>query len=329
MLIAAPAVVAAAELEREPRRRAEPCLASPRLAEPMTLVERDRARVRDDAVSDAHPPLRARVTTSATSAPPSPWRIHSGATNSPSSSTASPRAMTAENPIGMSCSSVTTRTLPERTCSTGTSMTSGWAVSASRYALPDERRAPLHLDQRWDVVEPRGAQADGVGIGHGRLTVRQTWISRPRNVTGTRHPPGRYSHAVGRARLLVVLSIAVLAALAAIPAVAPAASFTWDLTHDFTTASPGANPDKDSYGGHPWSYEEGGRSRLTRSRRHQRRPQPGGGRRAAPRTLPSTLRRHHLEWVGELSRRQAVLQPTATASRRSSPGPPRCQAASA
>ena len=67
---------------------------------------------------------------------------------------------------------------------------------------------------------------------------------------------------MGRARLLVVLSIAVLAALAAIPAVAPAASFTWDLTHDFTTASPGANPDKDSYGGHPWSYEKSGQSRL-------------------------------------------------------------------
>ena len=70
---------------------------------------------------------------------------------------------------------------------------------------------------------------------------------------------------MGRARLLVVLSIAVLAALAAIPAAAPAASFTWDLTHDFTTTSPGANPDKDSYGGHPWSYEEGGRAGCRRS----------------------------------------------------------------
>ena len=62
---------------------------------------------------------------------------------------------------------------------------------------------------------------------------------------------------MGRAGSFTVLFIAVLAALAAIPAVAPAASFTWDLTHDFTTASPGANPDTDSYGGRPWRYEEG------------------------------------------------------------------------
>ncbi len=67
---------------------------------------------------------------------------------------------------------------------------------------------------------------------------------------------------MGRARSLVVLSIAVLAALACIPAAASAASFTWDLTHDFTTTAPGANPDKDSYGGHPWSYEKSGQSRL-------------------------------------------------------------------
>ncbi len=67
---------------------------------------------------------------------------------------------------------------------------------------------------------------------------------------------------MGRARSLVVLFLVVLAALACIPAAASAASFTWDLTHDFTTTAPGANPDKDSYGGHPWSYEKSGQSRL-------------------------------------------------------------------
>jgi hypothetical protein len=67
---------------------------------------------------------------------------------------------------------------------------------------------------------------------------------------------------VGRARSLVVLFIVVLAALACIPAAASAASLTWDLTHDFTTTVPGANPDKDSYGGHPWSYEKSGQSPL-------------------------------------------------------------------
>ncbi len=67
---------------------------------------------------------------------------------------------------------------------------------------------------------------------------------------------------MGRARSLAVLSVVVLAALVCIPAAASASSFTWDLTHDFTTTSPGANPDEDSYGGHPWSYEEGGGNRL-------------------------------------------------------------------
>ena len=79
---------------------------------------------------------------------------------------------------------------------------------------------------------------------------------------GSRRPSARYSHAVGRARSLAVLFVAVLAALACITAGASAASFTWDLTHDFTTTAPGANPDKDSYGGHPWSYEKGGQNRL-------------------------------------------------------------------
>ncbi len=62
------------------------------------------------------------------------------------------------------------------------------------------------------------------------------------------------------ARWLVV-TLGLLAALACFPGAASAASFTWNLTSDFST-SPIANPDKDSYGGHPWSYEEAGGVKL-------------------------------------------------------------------
>jgi hypothetical protein len=47
-----------------------------------------------------------------------------------------------------------------------------------------------------------------------------------------------------------------------IPAVAAAGTYTWDLNSNFTATAPGANPDHDSYGGTPWSYEEGGGTRL-------------------------------------------------------------------
>jgi Bacterial Ig-like domain len=47
-----------------------------------------------------------------------------------------------------------------------------------------------------------------------------------------------------------------------IPAVAAAGTYTWDLNSNFTATAPGANPDKDSYGGTPWSYEEGSGTKL-------------------------------------------------------------------
>ncbi len=40
-------------------------------------------------------------------------------------------------------------------------------------------------------------------------------------------------------------------------ALARATTFSWDMPTGFTDAAPGANPDSDSYGGHPWSYAEG------------------------------------------------------------------------
>jgi hypothetical protein len=67
--------------------------------------------------------------------------------------------------------------------------------------------------------------------------------------------------AVGRVRLLAV-TFGILAALACLPSAAAAANFTWNLTSDFST-SPLTNPDKDSYGGHPWSYEKAGGAKLT------------------------------------------------------------------
>jgi hypothetical protein len=66
---------------------------------------------------------------------------------------------------------------------------------------------------------------------------------------------------VGRARWFVG-TVAVLAAFACLPAVAAAANFSWSVTSDFST-SPLANPDKDSYGGHPWSYESARGAKLS------------------------------------------------------------------
>jgi hypothetical protein len=66
---------------------------------------------------------------------------------------------------------------------------------------------------------------------------------------------------VSDARWLLV-TLGLLAALACFPGAAAGADFTWSLTSDVST-SPLANPDKDSYGGHPWSYEEAGDAKLT------------------------------------------------------------------
>jgi hypothetical protein len=60
---------------------------------------------------------------------------------------------------------------------------------------------------------------------------------------------------VRRALLIGFLSGAAALALLCAPAGAQAANhYTWSMPHDFTTASPGSNPDSDAYGGKPWSY---------------------------------------------------------------------------
>ncbi len=53
--------------------------------------------------------------------------------------------------------------------------------------------------------------------------------------------------------ILGVTAVAVLT----LPAVAAAGTYTWTQPRDFTSASPGANPDHDRYGAKPWSYVEG------------------------------------------------------------------------
>lgn len=49
------------------------------------------------------------------------------------------------------------------------------------------------------------------------------------------------------------------------PGSAFAGTYTWNLASDFTSASPGANPDHDPYGATPWSYVEGSTSSATPS----------------------------------------------------------------
>lgn len=54
-------------------------------------------------------------------------------------------------------------------------------------------------------------------------------------------------------RTVCVLGATLLGALC-LPALATAGTYTWNMPQNFTATSPGANPDHDNYGGHPWDY---------------------------------------------------------------------------
>src|SRR5437763_16543454 len=69
---------------------------------------------------------------------------------------------------------------------------------------------------------------------------------------------------VRRACFITLLVSAFALVALCLPASSFAAStYTWNINHDFTSNSPGANPDHDIYGGTPWEYMEG--SSLTPS----------------------------------------------------------------
>ena len=129
----------------------------------------------------------------------------------------------------------------------------------SRPALLD--RAPTRHVRPRRLHGDRAGDADRqVHAARGRLSLgpRRNRPARPRpNCVKCPAPPLR-SRRVRRPYLIALLAACTALIALVVPAAAFAGTYTWRLPADFTTASPGSNPDHDSYGGTPWSYREGG-----------------------------------------------------------------------